>query len=167
MALRIVKESAAGYPSVDGAGVQLIRVLGSLTVQDFDPFLMLDAFDSTNPEDYIKGFPRHPHRGIETFTYIMQGEVDHEDSLGNKGKITDNSCQWMTAGSGILHQEMPQASKRLLGLQLWINLPRKDKICLLYTSLGPSDRSQRPAQGCGRRSGPFCRCRLYPVGAYL
>lgn len=128
MALRTVKESAAGYPSVDGAGVQLIRVLGSLTVQDFDPFLMLDAFDSTNPEDYIKGFPRHPHRGIETFTYIMQGEVDHEDSLGNKGKITDNSCQWMTAGSGILHQEMPQASKRLLGLQLWINLPRKDKM---------------------------------------
>ena len=106
----------------------MVRVLGSPTVRNFDPFLMLDAFDSENPDDYTKGFPTHPHRGIETFTYLMRGRIDHEDSLGNAGSIVDGGCQWMTAGSGILHQEMPQASRRMLGLQLWINLPRARKM---------------------------------------
>lgn len=125
---RIVVRQVAGRPTVDGAGVRLVRVLGASTVKDFDPFLMLDAFDSTNPDDYIRGFPMHPHRGIETVTYLTRGEIDHEDSLGNKGKIMSESCQWMTAGSGILHQEMPQPSPLMLGLQLWVNLAKKDKM---------------------------------------
>ncbi|MEA5064201.1 MAG: pirin family protein, partial [Petrimonas sp.] len=91
-------------------------------------FLMLDAFDSVNPEDYTKGFPWHPHRGIETVTYLISGRIDHMDSLGNRGTITAGGCQWMTAGSGILHQEMSVASNRMLGAQLWVNLAAKDKI---------------------------------------
>ena len=89
---------------------------------------MLDAFDSDNPDDYVRGFPMHPHRGIETFTYLMEGEIEHQDSLGHLGTIESGSCQWMTAGSGILHQEMPRKSPRLLGLQLWLNLPAKNKM---------------------------------------
>ncbi len=122
--VKIVK----GQRAVDGAGVDLVRVLGHDTVNDFDPFLMLDAFDSTDPNDYIKGFPFHPHRGIETVTYLINGEMEHQDSLGNKGVIRDGECQWMTAGSGIMHQEMPKASDRMLGLQLWVNLPKEDKM---------------------------------------
>lgn len=113
---------------MDGAGVHLRRVLGLRTVKDFDPFLMLDGFDSTDPNDYIKGFPWHPHRGIETVTYLINGTIEHGDSLGNKGYIRDLECQWMTAGSGIIHQEMPLASERMLGCQLWVNLPKKDKM---------------------------------------
>ncbi len=89
---------------------------------------MLDAFDSVNPEDYIKGFPWHPHRGIETVTYLIRGKVEHGDSLGNRGIIKDGDCQWMTAGSGIIHQEMPKDTDRMLGVQLWVNLPSKDKM---------------------------------------
>ena len=125
---RTVVKQVSGRPAVDGAGVRLVRVLGSPTVADFDPFLMLDAFDSKNPDDYIKGFPMHPHRGIETVTYLAHGEIEHKDSLGNKGTIVDGGCQWMTAGSGIMHQEMPQASPHMLGLQLWVNLAKKDKM---------------------------------------
>lgn len=125
---RCVKRQVAGNPAVDGAGVRLVRVLGPQTIQDFDPFLMLDAFDSQNPADYIAGFPMHPHRGIETVTYLAEGEIDHQDSLGNKGAIVSGGCQWMTAGGGILHQEMPQPSPRMLGLQLWVNLAKKDKM---------------------------------------
>lgn len=128
MAHRAISQIVTGHPAVDGAGVHLVRVLGSSTIADFDPFLMLDAFDSRNPVDYIRGFPLHPHRGIETFTYLINGEIDHKDSLGNEGRILDGCCQWMTAGSGILHQEMPRATERLLGLQLWINLPRSRKM---------------------------------------
>jgi redox-sensitive bicupin YhaK (pirin superfamily) len=117
-----------GHNAIDGAGVHLRRVLGLRTVEDFDPFLMLDGFDSTNPQDYIKGFPWHPHRGIETVTYLLKGEIEHGDSLGNKGFIRDLQCQWMTAGSGIIHQEMPKASDRMLGCQLWVNLPKKEKM---------------------------------------
>jgi redox-sensitive bicupin YhaK (pirin superfamily) len=113
---------------MDGAGVKLTRVLGKPTIEAFDPFLMLDGFDSANPDDYIKGFPWHPHRGIETVTYLVSGEMEHGDSLGNSGVISDLGCQWMTAGSGIIHQEMPMASPRMLGCQLWINLPAKDKM---------------------------------------
>ena len=123
-ATRIVR----GQHAVDGAGVRLRRVLGAETNPDFDPFLMLDGFDSTDPKDYIKGFPWHPHRGIETITYLVKGKIEHGDSLGNKGTIHDQECQWMTAGSGIIHQEMPKASERMLGCQLWVNLPAKDKM---------------------------------------
>ena len=95
---------------------------------DFDPFLLLDAFDSTNPSDYVKGFPWHPHRGIETITYLIEGSVAHGDSLGNHGVIGSGDCQWMTAGSGIIHQEMPQEAPRMLGAQLWLNLPAQEKM---------------------------------------
>ncbi len=128
MLIREIKRIVRGQSQVDGAGVKLVRVVGYSDVKDFDPFLMLDAFDSINPEDYIKGFPWHPHRGIETVTYLIHGDIEHGDSLGNKGNILDGCCQWMTAGSGILHQEMPQPSERMLGVQLWLNLPRKDKM---------------------------------------
>ena len=128
MQLRSIAGDVTGRPTIDGAGVRLVRVLGSPTVKTFDPFLMLDAFDSVNPEDYVKGFPMHPHRGIETFTYLVNGVIEHKDSLGNAGVIRDGGCQWMTAGSGILHQEMPLASPRMLGLQLWINLPAAHKM---------------------------------------
>ena len=117
-----------GQNAVDGAGVRLRRVLGPGNIVDFDPFLMLDGFDSVDPKDYIKGFPWHPHRGIETITYLIKGRVEHGDSLGNKGVIHDLECQWMTAGSGIIHQEMPKESERMLGCQLWVNLPVKDKM---------------------------------------
>lgn len=125
---RLIKKQVTGSPTVDGAGVRLVRVLGRDTIYDFDPFLMLDSFDSTNPDDYTKGFPMHPHRGIETITYLVQGEIEHEDSLGNRGTIVSGQSQWMTAGSGILHQEMPQASPRMLGLQFWLNLPKDEKM---------------------------------------
>lgn len=125
---RTVKTSVTGRRAVDGAGVRLVRVLGSPTIKDFDPFLMLDAFDSQNPDDYVRGFPMHPHRGIETVTYLAEGLIEHEDSLGHKGSIVGGGCQWMTAGSGILHQEMPKEAPRMLGLQLWVNLARKDKM---------------------------------------
>lgn len=125
---RQVIEIVKGSPAIDGAGVHLVRVLGPQTIRNFDPFLMLDAFDSRDPKDYIKGFPFHPHRGIETVTYLIKGRVDHADSLGNKGTIHDGESQWMTAGSGIIHQEMPQPSEHFLGLQLWINLPKNEKM---------------------------------------
>lgn len=118
----------SGHPATDGAGVRLVRVLGYHTIADFDPFLLLDAFDSTNPDDYTRGFPMHPHRGIETVTYLVEGRVEHQDSLGNRGAILSGGCQWMTAGHSILHQEMPKASPRMLGLQLWVNLPKAQKM---------------------------------------
>jgi quercetin 2,3-dioxygenase len=128
MSRRKCTQIVRGQHAIDGAGVRLRRVLGLRTVKDFDPFLMLDGFDSSNPQDYIKGFPWHPHRGIETVTYLLKGEIEHGDSLGNSGVIRDLQCQWMTAGSGIIHQEMPQASEKMLGCQLWVNLPKKDKM---------------------------------------
>ncbi|HZJ88128.1 MAG TPA: pirin family protein [Sphaerochaeta sp.] len=128
MRTRTIKRITGGAIQYDGAGVKLVRVLSRDDVEDFDPFLMLDAFDITDPEDYIKGFPWHPHRGIETVTYLIHGEVDHGDSLGNSGVIRDGECQWMTAGSGIIHQEMPQPSPLMLGTQLWVNLPKQDKM---------------------------------------
>lgn len=126
--VRAVRKIITGKNTVDGAGVKLVRVIGVNDTKDFDPFLMLDAFDSNNPNDYIKGFPWHPHRGIETITYLIKGNIEHGDSLGNKGSILDGQCQWMTAGSGIIHQEMPQPCERMLGVQLWLNLSSKDKM---------------------------------------
>lgn len=128
MTIRKVMKTVKGQPTIDGAGVHLIRVIGPNDVKDFDPFLMLDSFDSENPDDYIKGFPMHPHRGIETITYLIEGEIEHQDSLGNKGVIGAGASQWMTAGSGIIHQEMPAPVPRLLGLQIWLNLPSDKKM---------------------------------------
>lgn len=117
-----------GMRTQDGAGVRLVRVLSNRTVAAYDPLLMLDSFDSTDPSDYLAGFPMHPHRGIETITYLRQGKMTHRDSLGNEGLITDGGSQWMTAGSGIMHEEMPQASERMLGVQVWLNMPRAQKM---------------------------------------
>jgi redox-sensitive bicupin YhaK (pirin superfamily) len=125
---RTIRKIITGQDAVDGAGVKLVREIGYHDVKDFDPFLLLDAFDSTDPSDYIKGFPWHPHRGIETITYLIEGEIEHGDSMGNHDSIRAGDCQWMTAGSGIIHQEMPKPSERLLGAQLWLNLPAKDKM---------------------------------------
>lgn len=126
--IRTIRIIETGQNVMDGAGVRLVRVFGDRNAVDFDPFLMLDAFDSVNQNDYIKGFPWHPHRGIETITYLIKGHIEHGDSLGNKGSILDGDCQWMTAGSGIIHQEIPKPSDRLLGVQLWLNLPAKNKM---------------------------------------
>lgn len=142
MQLRSIQQRVSGTAQTDGAGVKLTRVLGRPTVEDFDPFLMLDAFDSINPDDYIKGFPMHPHRGIETITYLLHGQLDHEDSLGNRGTIEDGGCQWMTAGHGIMHQEMPQPTPQLLGAQLWLNMPQADK--LSAPSYGDIDATMIP-----------------------
>ncbi|MEI2999737.1 MAG: pirin family protein [Victivallis sp.] len=128
MNTRKVARVVTGIRTEDGAGVKLTRVIGHDDVKDFDPFLMLDAFDSRNPDDYTAGFPWHPHRGIETVTYLISGNIEHGDSLGNQGCISDGSCQWMTAGGGIIHREMPKPSQHMLGAQLWINLPKKDKM---------------------------------------
>lgn len=126
--IRSIRKIVSGKNAVDGAGVKLVRVIGERDTAEFDPFLMMDAFDSVNPSDYVKGFPWHPHRGIETITYLLQGDIEHGDSLGNKGSILDGECQWMTAGSGIIHQELPKPSGRMFGVQLWLNLPAKDKM---------------------------------------
>jgi redox-sensitive bicupin YhaK (pirin superfamily) len=126
--IRTINKVITGQRATDGAGVRLVRVIGHDDVKEFDPFLMMDAFDSVNPDDYTKGFPWHPHRGIETVTYLIKGDIEHGDSLGNKGSILDGDCQWMTAGSGIIHQEMPKACERMLGVQLWLNLPAKEKM---------------------------------------
>jgi redox-sensitive bicupin YhaK (pirin superfamily) len=116
-------------PTLEGAGVHLKRVFGHAEAPTFDPFLLLDDFHSDNPQDYIAGFPWHPHRGIETVTYMIEGQVNHGDSMGNKGMIRAGEMQWMTAGSGIIHQEMPKGvNRRMWGLQLWVNLPADHKM---------------------------------------
>lgn len=126
---RKVVKSVRGRRAQDGAGVSLVRVLGNETIEDFDPILMLDSFDSTNPDDFSAGFPTHPHRGIETVTFLAQGSVRHRDNLGNEATVGDGEAQWLTAGSGAFHSEYMSATERLLGVQLWLNLPRKDKMC--------------------------------------
>lgn len=125
---RTINQQVQGYKTQDGAGVNLVRVLGKETVQEFDPILLLDSFDSTNPDDYKGGFPLHPHRGIETISYVYRGHMTHRDSLGNEDTIGEGEVQWMTAGSGILHEEKLPPAERLLGVQLWLNLPAKDKM---------------------------------------
>ena len=125
MSLRPVKQIIQTTPTIEGAGVKLQRAFGFGKTKEFDPLLLLDDFRNDNPTDYLAGFPWHPHRGIETITYVLAGSVEHGDSLGNKGKMTAGDVQWMTAGSGILHQEMPKGDKqgRMHGFQLWANLP--------------------------------------------
>jgi len=130
MSVRPIKRLIASKPTIEGAGVHLRRAFGFGDTSDFDPFLLLDDFRNDRPEDYLAGFPWHPHRGIETITYVLTGTVDHADSLGNAGSISAGDVQWMTAGSGIIHQEMPHgdAEGRMHGFQLWANLPSSLKM---------------------------------------
>ena len=144
---RKIQKQVTGFNTKDGAGVNLVRVLSNQTIEDYDPILMLDSFDSTNPDDYTAGFPEHPHRGIETISYIYKGKMTHKDSLGNEDTITDGEVQWMTAGSGILHEERLPESERLLGVQLWLNLPAKDKMVSPdYQSIKNSDIQEIPLE---------------------
>jgi quercetin 2,3-dioxygenase len=130
MSLRPVQQIIESKPTLEGAGVKLKRAFGFGKTKEFDPFLLLDDFRNDNPDDYLAGFPWHPHRGIETITYVLAGPVEHGDSLGNRGNMTAGDVQWMTAGSGILHQEMPRgdAQGRMHGFQLWANLPSSLKM---------------------------------------
>jgi redox-sensitive bicupin YhaK (pirin superfamily) len=127
--VRAVERILRAYPTIEGAGVRLHRAFGSYEVPQFDPFLMLDDFRAPRPEDYLAGFPTHPHRGIETVTYMLSGLVEHADSMGNSGTVNAGNVQWMTAGSGIVHSEMPKpVNGRMGGFQLWVNLPRSYKM---------------------------------------
>jgi quercetin 2,3-dioxygenase len=127
--VRRVLRIQRGMPTSDGAGVRLTRVIGTPQLSELDPFLMLDEFGTDRPEDYIAGFPSHPHRGFETVTYMLDGRMRHKDNHGNEGVLVPGSVQWMTAGRGIVHSEMPEQEEgRMRGFQLWINLPAKDKM---------------------------------------
>ena len=129
MNARTLQQVIPGMPTSDGAGVKLRRSLGASQALRLDPFLMLDEFSSENPDDYVAGFPAHPHRGFETVTYMLDGHMRHEDHLGNVGELKSGGVQWMTAGRGIIHSEMPQQeSGRMRGFQLWINLPADEKM---------------------------------------
>ncbi len=130
MSIRPIKQVLEARPTIEGAGVRLRRAFGFGNTSDFDPFLLFDDFRGEKPDDYLAGFPWHPHRGIETITYVLAGTVNHGDSLGNSGKLGAGDVQWMTAGSGILHQEMPQGDQqgRMHGFQLWANLPASLKM---------------------------------------
>jgi redox-sensitive bicupin YhaK (pirin superfamily) len=130
MSVRPVKDVRQTNPTIEGAGVKLQRAFGFGSTSEFDPFLLLDDFRNENPADYLAGFPWHPHRGIETITYVLTGNVEHGDSLGNRGSLGAGDVQWMTAGRGILHQEMPRgdAQGRMHGFQLWANLPASLKM---------------------------------------
>lgn len=137
---RKIKNTVKGFRTKDGAGVSLVRVLGHDNVKEFDPILMLDSFDSTNPSDYVAGFPMHPHRGIETISYLYRGKMMHSDTLGNRDTISDGEVQWMNSGSGILHEERIPEAERLLGVQLWLNLPKKDKMSRpTYRAIGKNE----------------------------
>ena len=140
--VRKIKRVLKSKPTLEGAGVLLKRVFGNQHVPQFDPFLLLDDFKSDNPNDYIRGFPWHPHRGIETITYVLNGAVEHGDSLGNEGVIQSGGVEWMTAGSGIIHQEMPKGEQdgKMWGFQLWANLPASHKM------MHPRYRDIRPQQ---------------------
>ena len=127
---REVIHKLRGRPTSDGAGVRMTRVIGTPALDHFDPFLLLDEFRSDDPDDYIAGFPDHPHRGFETVTYMLAGYMQHADNKGNAGLLGPGSVQWMTAGRGIVHSEMPQQENGLMwGFQLWVNLPAADKMC--------------------------------------
>ncbi|MCI4339543.1 MAG: pirin family protein [Thermoplasmata archaeon] len=129
--LRSIERRFPGVPTLEGAGVRLRRSFSNNEIPLFDPFLLLDRFGSTNPEDYLAGFPWHPHRGIETVTYVLDGRVEHGDTLGNSGVIGSGDVQWMNSGSGIIHQEMPQRSEGgMSGFQLWVNLPAREKMSI-------------------------------------
>jgi quercetin 2,3-dioxygenase len=136
---RTVRRVVKGMPTSDGAGVKLRRVIGQPQLPDLDPFLMLDEFGTDQPEDYIAGFPDHPHRGFETVTYMLDGRMRHRDNHGNEGVLVPGSVQWMTAGRGLVHSEMPEQQEgRMRGFQLWLNLPARDKMTApKYQEFGP------------------------------
>ncbi len=142
MSIRPIKRMIKAKPTTEGAGVHLRRAFGFGATEDFDPFLLFDDFRNDRPEDYEAGFPWHPHRGIETITYVLKGVVEHSDSLGNKGELGAGDVQWMTAGSGIIHQEMPRgdAEGKMHGFQLWANLPSSLKMTApRYQDVGSGD----------------------------
>ena len=155
-----------GMPASDGAGVKLTRVIGQPALPDLDPFLMLDEFSSDDPDAYIAGFPDHPHRGFETVTYMLDGRMRHRDNKGNEGLLTAGSVQWMTAGRGIVHSEMPEQESGLMrGFQLWLNLPARDKMTapryqdiapeLIPTvDLGPGAEARLIVGQIGQAKGP-------------
>jgi redox-sensitive bicupin YhaK (pirin superfamily) len=147
---RAVTRVVRGIPTSDGAGVKLTRVIGQTALSELDPFLMLDEFGTDRPEDYLAGFPEHPHRGFETVTYMLDGRMRHRDNHGHEGVLVPGSVQWMTAGRGILHSEMPeQEAGRMRGFQLWLNLPARDKMTEpKYQEFGPERIPVvRPASG--------------------
>ena len=151
--VRHVQRLVRGMPASDGAGVRLTRVIGTPQLDLLDPFLMLDEFGTDRPEDYIAGFPSHPHRGFETVTYMLDGRMRHKDNHGNEGVLVPGSVQWMTAGRGIVHSEMPEQQEgRMRGFQLWINLPAKDKMTApAYQEYAP-DRIPQAAPAPGVRA---------------
>jgi redox-sensitive bicupin YhaK (pirin superfamily) len=136
---RTVRQIVRGMPTSDGAGVKLRRVIGQPQLPDLDPFLMLDEFGTDQPEDYLAGFPDHPHRGFETVTYMLDGRMRHRDNHGNEGVLVPGSVQWMTAGRGLVHSEMPEQQQgRMRGFQLWLNLPAREKMTApKYQEFGP------------------------------
>ena len=139
--VRELSTTTAGLPATDGAGVKMTRIIGTHELNVLDPFLLLDAFESDQPDDYIGGFPSHPHRGFETVTYLLAGRMRHKDNAGNEGVIQPGGVQWMTAGKGIVHSEMPEQEDGLLmGFQLWVNLPASAKMSNPgYQEFPPSD----------------------------
>jgi len=138
---RLIKQIVKGIETSDGSGVNLTRIIGSPSLNMLDPFLLLDEFGSNDPNDYIGGFPPHPHRGFETITYMLNGKFRHKDSAGNEGYLTDGSVQWMTAGKGVIHSEMPEQTEGLVrGFQLWLNLPKEKKMIEPAYNDIPSDK---------------------------
>jgi redox-sensitive bicupin YhaK (pirin superfamily) len=158
MSLRPVKQILETQPTLEGAGVRLQRAFGFGKTKDFDPFLLLDDFRNEHPSDYLAGFPWHPHRGIETITYVLAGSVEHGDSLGNQGRMAAGDVQWMTAGSGILHQEMPKGDGqgRMHGFQLWANLPVSLKMTAPRYQDIPSDAIPEVIDNDGTRARIIC-----------
>ncbi|MGH9750744.1 MAG: pirin family protein [Candidatus Polarisedimenticolia bacterium] len=176
MSIRPIKRLVKAKPAIEGAGVRLRRAFGFGNTSDFDPFLLLDDFRNDRPEDYLAGFPWHPHRGIETLTYVLAGNVEHGDSMGNRGVIAAGDVQWMTAGSGIVHQEMPKGEKdgRMHGFQLWANLPsslkmtapRYQEVKAAAIPLVVEDDGTRVKVVCGRyrdTAGPVDRIAADPI----
>jgi redox-sensitive bicupin YhaK (pirin superfamily) len=150
--IRAVTQVVAGMPTVDGAGVHLSRIIGQPALRHLDPFVLLDRIHSDDPGAYIRGFPDHPHRGFETVSVMLSGRIRHRDSRGNHGLITGGGAQWMTAGRGIVHSEMPEQEQGLLsGFQLWVNLPAREKMCpQYYQDLAPAALSETSLGSSGR-----------------
>ena len=176
---RPVIKVVRGQPTSDGAGVKLTRVIGTQALPELDPFLLLDEFGSDDPSAYIAGFPNHPHRGFETVTYMLEGRMRHRDNKGNEGVLEPGSVQWMTAGRGIIHSEMPEQTQgRMRGFQLWVNLPAAQKMCppryqeldadrFTTTELAPGVRATIVAGSLGGVSGPVTGIAIDPLYADL
>jgi redox-sensitive bicupin YhaK (pirin superfamily) len=153
LSAREVARKVRGQPTSDGAGVRMTRVIGSQALDSFDPFLLLDEFRSDDPNDYLAGFPDHPHRGFETVTYMLAGRMRHGDNQGNTGLLGPGSVQWMTAGKGIVHSEFPEQEEGLMwGFQLWVNLPAKDKLTKPRYQDIQADRIPEVELGAGARA---------------